>query len=203
MNDGRGLPPGVLLFDGFLDAPAQTALLEALRGVAAAAPPRRMETPNGRRMSVAMTSAGRVGWVADRSGYRYEPRQPSGAPWPPIPEQALAIWRAVSGWAEPPDCLLLNHYEAGAKMGLHRDADEGAFAAPVVSVSLGDPARFRLGGLRRRDPTRSFELRSGDVLVMGGASRLIWHGVDRIDFGVSPLLAQGGRLNLTMRVVRP
>lgn len=196
-------PPGLILHDGFLDAAAQAALVAALRAVAAAAPLRRMETPNGRRMSVAMTCAGRVGWVSDRRGYRYEPAQPSGAPWPPIPEEALAIWRAVSGWEGEPDCLLLNHYAEGARMGLHRDADEGEFAAPVVSVSLGDPARFRHGGLDRRDRTRSFRLRSGDVLVMGGPSRLIWHGVDRIDFGVSPLLAQGGRLNLTMRVVRP
>ncbi|QIE57162.1 alpha-ketoglutarate-dependent dioxygenase AlkB [Pikeienuella piscinae] len=195
------LPDGVTLHDGFLDAVAQIALVGALRTVAAVAPPRRMEAPNGRRMSVAMTSAGRVGWVTDRKGYRYEPRQMNGAPWPPIPAEALAIWRAVSGWDSDPDCLLLNHYAEGAKMGLHRDADEGEFAAPVVSVSLGDPARFRIGGLARRDSTKSFELRSGDVLVMGGASRLIWHGVDRIRYGVSPLLARGGRLNLTMRVV--
>lgn len=195
------LPDGVTLHDGFLDGAAQTSLIGALRVVAAAAPPRRMETPNGRRMSVAMTSAGRVGWVTDRKGYRYEPRQLTGAPWPPIPEEALAIWRRVSGWAADPDCLLVNHYAEGAKMGLHRDADEGEFAAPVVSVSLGDPARFRIGGLERRAPTKSFELRSGDVLVMGGVSRLVWHGVDRIRFGLSPLLAQGGRLNLTMRVV--
>lgn len=195
------LPDGVTLHDGFLDGAAQAALLDALRAVAADAPPRRMETPNGRRMSVAMTSAGRVGWVADRKGYRYAAKQPGGASWPPIPAEALAVWRGVSNWGADPDCLLLNHYTEKAKMGLHRDADEGEFAAPVVSVSLGDPARFRIGGLRRRDPTKSFELRSGDVLVMGGASRLIWHGVDRIRFGLSPLLAQGGRLNLTMRVV--
>lgn len=196
------LPEGLTLHHGFLDPPAQAALLGALRDAARIAPPRRMEVPGGRQMSVAMTSAGRLGWVSDRRGYRYEPLQPTGAPWPPIPEEALAIWRAVSGWAADPDCLLINHYAEGAKMGLHRDADEGEFAAPVISVSLGDPARFRIGGLERRDATRSFELISGDVLVMGGASRLIWHGVDRIRFGVSPLLAQGGRLNLTMRVVK-
>lgn len=196
------LPEGLVLHHGHLDGAAQAALLSALRETARAAPPRRMETRGGRRMSVAMTSAGRLGWVSDARGYRYEPRQPSGAPWPPIPEEALAIWRAVSGWPEPPDCLLLNHYGEGARMGLHQDRDENAYEAPVVSVSLGDPARFRFGGLERSERTRSFELLSGDVLVMGGPSRLIWHGVDRIRFGVSPLLEKGGRLNLTMRVVR-
>lgn len=196
------MPEGLQHFPAWLSHEAQQALVSSLRKVAAAAPPRRMETRGGKRMSVAMTCAGRVGWVSDRKGYRYEPAQPSGAPWPPIPEEALAIWRAVSGWDGTPDCLLLNHYAEGARMGLHQDADEGEFAAPVVSVSLGDPARFRYGGPERKDPTRSFELHSGDVLVMGGASRLIWHGVDRISFGISPLLAHGGRLNLTMRVVR-
>lgn len=196
------LPPGLRLLDGFLDAPAQAALRDALGEVARAAPPRRMEVPGGRLMSVAMTSAGRVGWVSDRSGYRYARAQPSGAPWPPVPAEALAVWRAVSGWPADPDCLLLNRYREGARMGLHRDADEKEFGAPVVSVSLGDPARFRFGGLARSDPTRSFELRSGDVLVMGGPARLIWHGVDRIGYGVSTLLEGGGRLNLTMRVVR-
>lgn len=197
-----GLPEGVTLHDGFLDPGAQAALVEDLRRVAEAAPPRRPVTPWGKEMSVAMTSAGRVGWVTDRKGYRYEPLQPDGAPWPPIPDAALGIWRAVSGWPDDPDCMLLNHYGEGAKMGLHRDADEGEFAAPVVSVSLGDPARFRIGGPTRKGPTAAIELRSGDVLVMGGASRLAYHGVDRIDYGASPLLPKGGRINLTMRVVR-
>jgi alkylated DNA repair protein (DNA oxidative demethylase) len=115
----------------------------------------------------------------------------------------LAVWRAVSGWGADPDCCLINWYAEGARMGLHRDADEGeaAFAAPVVSISLGDPARFRIGGPERRDPTRSFWLRSGDVLVMGGASRLAYHGVDRIAFGEGALLPGGGRINVTLRVV--
>ena len=159
-------------------------------------------TPWGKPMSVAMTSAGRVGWITDRKGYRYEPRHPSGAPWPPVPPTALDVWRAVSGWDGAPDCMLVNFYREGAKMGMHRDADENEWAAPVVSVSLGDPARFRMGGLARKDPTEAVELNSGDVLVMGGPARLAYHGVDRIRFGVSPLLAEGGRINLTMRVVR-
>lgn len=194
--------PGFTLHDRFLDETAQRALLAEVRAVAEAAPPIRPMTPWGKPMSVAMTSAGRVGWITDRKGYRYEPRHPSGAPWPPVPPTALEVWRAVSGWDGAPDCMLVNFYREGAKMGMHRDADENEWAAPVVSVSLGDPARFRMGGLARKDPTEAVELNSGDVLVMGGPARLAYHGVDRIRFGVSPLLAEGGRINLTMRVVR-
>ena len=202
MVNGRSIKPGFTLFDGFLDAQEQAALLEEIRAVVAAAPLVNPMTPWGKPMSVGMTSAGRVGWITDRKGYRYEPRHPSGAVWPPIPAAALRIWRTVSNWPEDPDCMLVNFYREGAKMGLHRDADEGLFDAPVVSVSLGDPARFRAGGLGRKDPTEALELRSGDVLVMGGPSRLAYHGVDRISFGVSPLLKDGGRINLTMRVVK-
>ena len=194
--------PGFTLHDRFLDETAQRALLDEVRAVAEAAPPIRPMTPWGKPMSVAMTSAGRVGWITDRKGYRYEPRHPSGAPWPPVPPAALEVWRAVSGWDGAPDCMLVNFYREGAKMGMHRDADENEWAAPVVSVSLGDPARFRMGGLARKDPTEAVELNSGDVLVMGGPARLAYHGVDRISFGVSPLLKEGGRINLTLRVVR-
>ncbi|MEM7525240.1 MAG: alpha-ketoglutarate-dependent dioxygenase AlkB [Pseudomonadota bacterium] len=196
------VPPGFTLHDGFLDLAAQRALVEAVREVARAAPMIRPVTPWGKPMSVAMTSAGRVGWVTDRKGYRYEPRHPEGAPWPPIPCGALAVWRAVSGWDADPDCCLVNFYREGAKMGLHRDEDEGEFAAPVVSISLGDAARFRMGGTARKDPTTAVRLSSGDVVVMGGPARLAYHGVDRIYFGDSPLLPDGGRLNLTLRVVR-
>lgn len=177
-------------------------MVEDLRGVVAAAPLFSPVTRWGKPMSVRMTSAGRLGWYTDRRGYRYEPRHPSGAAWPPIPESVLAVWRAVSGSPDDPDCCLVNFYREGAKMGLHRDADEDAYDAPVVSISLGDPARFRIGGLERGDPTASMELLSGDVVVLGGASRLAYHGVDRIRFGVSPLLKEGGRINLTLRVVR-
>ena len=193
---------GFVLHDGFLDGREQEELLGDIRAVAATAPLVRPMTPWGKPMSVAMTSAGRLGWITDRKGYRYEPRHPNGAPWPPIPESALKIWRAVSGWQGDPDCMLVNFYREGAKMGMHRDADENEWNAPVVSVSLGDPARFRMGGLNRKDPTEAVELNSGDVLVMGGPARLAYHGVDRIRFGVSPLLKEGGRINLTMRVVR-
>jgi alkylated DNA repair protein (DNA oxidative demethylase) len=155
-------------------------------------------------MSVRMTAAGRLGWIIDRGRYRYSPVQPgSGAPWPPIPDGVLSIWRALSCWREDPNSLLVNWYGEGARMSLHRDADEGAFDAPVVSVSLGDPAVFRVGGLVRSDPTRSILLESGDVAVLGGAARLVYHGIDRLHFGASSLLPESGRINLTLRLVRP
>jgi alkylated DNA repair protein (DNA oxidative demethylase) len=153
-------------------------------------------------MSVRMTGAGRVGWVTDRKGYRYAPRHPSGREWPPIPEPVLAIWRSVTGLDRDPDCCLINFYGEGARMGLHQDRDEGDFSWPVVSVSLGDDALFRMGGPDRSDPTRSHWLSSGDVVVMGGPARLAWHGVDRVRHGSSRLLPQGGRINLTLRVVQ-
>jgi alkylated DNA repair protein (DNA oxidative demethylase) len=153
-------------------------------------------------MSVRMTSAGRVGWVIDRGRYGYAPRHPqTGEPWPPIPAAALAVWRSVSGLPADPDCLLVNLYGPGARMGLHRDADEGAFDAPVVSVSLGDPAVFRVGGLGRRDPTASARLRSGDVAVMGGRARLAYHGIDRVLSGGARPAPGVARINLTFRVV--
>lgn len=193
--------PGFTLFDGFLDHAAQEAMLQDVRTIVSAAPLVRPMTPWGKPMSVGMTSAGRLGWVTGKGGYTYSPRHESGLPWPPIPDSILNVWRAVSGWRGTPDCCLVNFYREGAKMGLHRDADEGTFDAPVVSISLGDPARFRMGGLARKDKTQAVTLNSGDVMVMGGPSRLAYHGVDRIMFGQSPLLKDGGRINLTLRVV--
>jgi alkylated DNA repair protein (DNA oxidative demethylase) len=193
---------GVTIWKGWLDRPAQEALVAAIRDVAAAAPLRRYTTAWGKPMTVRMTAAGRLGWVIDRGRYRYSATQPeTGAPWPRIPDAALAVWRALSGWPEDPDSLLVNWYGEGARMGLHRDSDEGDFAAPVVSVSLGDPATFRVGGLDRKDPTTSMLLESGDVAILGGAARLAYHGVDRIRFGGSTLLPHGGRINMTLRVV--
>ena len=193
---------GFEIHDGWLSREAQEALVEEVRAVVRAAPMTSPVTPWGKPMSVAMTSAGRVGWITDKRGYRYEPFTASGTLWPPIPPTALEVWRAVSGWPDDPDCCLVNFYREGAKMGLHQDKDEGTFTAPVVSISLGDDARFRLGGIERTAPTRAFDLRSGDVTVMGSAARLAFHGVDRIKFGTSLLLEQGGRINLTMRVVK-
>ena len=193
---------GAVLYPGLLDPAAQAALVEDLRAVAAAAPFVRPVTPRGQPMSVRMTAAGRLGWVSDRKGYRYAPRHPgTGAPWPPIPAAVLALWRQVTGLRREPDCCLVNYYGEGARMGLHQDRDEADFSFPVVSISLGDSARFRIGGVERGGPTESAMLHSGDVLVMGGAARLAHHGIDRIAFGSSTLLPQGGRINLTLRVV--
>ena len=193
---------GFSLHRAMLPVPAQHAMLDDLRRVIAAAPLMRFTTAWGKPMSVRMTSAGRLGWMIDRGRYRYASRHPeTGAPWPPIPDSVLKIWRAVSGWPDDPDCCLINWYGEGTRMGLHQDKDEGDFAAPVVSISLGDPARFRMGGTDRKGPTESTMLHSGDVVVMGGAARLAYHGIDRVMFGEGTLLPEGGRINLTLRVV--
>ncbi|WP_395542618.1 alpha-ketoglutarate-dependent dioxygenase AlkB family protein [Neotabrizicola sp. sgz301269] len=192
---------GVRLWPGWLDRPAQEAMVADIRAVVAAAPLVAPVTPGGRQMSVRMTAAGRLGWVTDRKGYRYDPQHPQGTDWPPIPASVLAVWRALTGLARDPDCCLVNFYGEGARMGLHQDRDEGDFSFPVLSISLGDEALFRIGGVERSDPTQSVWLRSGDVLLMGGPARLAWHGIDRLRPGSSTLLPKGGRLNLTLRVV--
>ncbi len=172
-----------------------------IRAVAAAAPMESPITPGGRKMSVRMTSAGSCGWTSDQAGYRYARQQVNGTPWPAIPASVLGIWQAYSGVARAPECCLVNFYGKAAKMGLHQDKDEGGYDWPVVSISLGDDALFRMGGLERGDPTASVWLSSGDVVVMGGAARLAYHGIDRIKFGSSRLLPSGGRVNITLRVV--
>lgn len=181
----------------------QRSLLRDLRTVIATAPLVQPVTAWGKPMSVRMTSAGRVGWVIDRGRYRYSATHPeTNTAWPAIPDSVLAVWRAVSDWDGDPDSCLINWYAEGARMGLHQDKDEGNFEAPVVSISLGDPARFRMGGTERGGPTQSTVLDSGDVVVMGGAARLAYHGVDRVMFGQGDLLPDGGRINLTLRVVQ-
>ncbi|RME15815.1 MAG: alpha-ketoglutarate-dependent dioxygenase AlkB [Alphaproteobacteria bacterium] len=192
---------GVPIWKGFLDEAAQRALLGEVRQVVRAAPMFSPRTPGGKPLSVQMTSAGRYGWYSDRQGYRYLPHHPSGTPWPEIPPEALDIWRTLFPAARAPDCCLVNLYRDGARMGLHQDRDEADFSQPVLSISLGDAALFRIGGPERRGPTRSVWLESGDVLALTGPSRLAFHGIDRIRFGSSRLLAGGGRLNLTLRVV--
>jgi len=193
---------GFSLHRAMLSPSAQRAMLEDLRNVIAAAPLMRFTTAWGKPMSVRMTSAGRLGWVIDRGRYRYAGLHPeTERTWPPIPDSVLQVWHAVSGWADDPDCCLINWYGEDAKMGLHQDKDEGRFEAPVVSISLGDPARFRMGGQDRKGPTQSTVLNSGDVVVMGGAARLAYHGIDRVVFGEGTLLPDGGRINLTLRVV--
>ncbi|MBY6049499.1 alpha-ketoglutarate-dependent dioxygenase AlkB family protein [Vannielia litorea] len=192
---------GIRLYPGLIDRPAQDAMVAALRRVAEAAPLFHPETRFGKKMSVKMTSAGAFGWVSDRRGYRYEPRHPSGVAWPPIPPEVRAIWQQVSGVDRAPECCLVNYYAESARMGLHQDIDESDFSMPVVSISLGDDALFRVGGLFRSDPTASTWLHSGDVCVLAGEARRAFHGIDRLKPGTSTLLPQGGRLNVTLRVV--
>lgn len=196
-------PEGFRLLPGYFDRAAQEALVAVLRTVATAAPLYRPEMPRtGKPFSVRMTNCGSLGWVSDRAGYRYQPTHPvTGAAWPPIPDALLALWQAIAAYPHPPEACLVNVYDAAARMGLHRDEDEAEMAAPVVSVSLGDTCLFRLGGLERTSPTRSFRLASGDVMVLGDAARLAYHGVDRLYAGSSTLLSQGGRINLTLRRV--
>ncbi|WOI55990.1 alpha-ketoglutarate-dependent dioxygenase AlkB [Palleronia sp. LCG004] len=191
---------GVAIHRGFLGPEAQAAAVDALRQVAAAAPFLRPETSRGKKMSVRMTSAGQVGWISDRRGYRYDAAHPAGTEWPPIPDVFLDLWAEVAECKRPPDTCLVNFYGEGARMGLHQDRDEASTDFPVVSLSLGDDALFRVGGLERRDPTRSIWLGSGDVAVLGGAARMVYHGIDRIRFGSSNLLPEGGRINVTLRV---
>jgi alkylated DNA repair protein (DNA oxidative demethylase) len=189
---------------GKLDAAEQVRLLGALRAVMAEAP---LFTPtmprSGKPMSVRMTNCGPLGWVTDKDrGYRYQAAHPlTGKPWPAMPQALLDLWAEVARYSAPPEACLINYYAASAKMGLHQDRDEADFAAPVLSVSLGDSAIFRVGGPARKDPTRAFELKSGDVVVLAGKDRLAFHGIDRILPGTSSLLSEGGRINLTLRRV--
>lgn len=192
---------GIVVHQEHLMADEQAALVEQVRRCVRAAPLYRPETRTGRKMSVRMTSAGTFGWISDRKGYRYDRAHPDGQDWPPMPPMALDIWRAVSGVARDPQSCLINFYDADAKMGLHQDRDEGDFDMPVVSVSLGDEALFRVGGTERGGKTQSIWLKSGDVTVLAGDARLNFHGIDRIRAGSSTLLPKGGRINLTMRVV--
>ena len=198
------LPNGVRHMPGYLARPVQEALVEEIRRVVQAAPLYVPSMPRtGKEMSVRMTNCGALGWVTDKErGYRYQPTHPvTGEPWPPIPEALLQLWREVSVYPHPPEACLVNFYTADAKMGLHQDRDEKDFAAPVVSVSLGDDCLFRVGQTTREGGTKSFRLRSGDVVVLGGEGRLAFHGVDRIYPATSALLKNGGRINLTLRRV--
>ena len=195
--------PGVDFFPKYFDRAAQEALRDAIRAVLAQAPLFRARMPRtGKPFSVRMSNCGPLGWVSDEAGYRYQPNHPeTGRLWPPIPEVLLAAWADLAPAAPPPEACLINFYDAAARMGLHQDRDEQALSAPVVSLSLGDPAIFRIGGPARNAPTRSFRIESGDALTFGGPARLAFHGVDRIVAGGSTLLANGGRINLTLRRV--
>ena len=196
------LAPGAAVLRGFA-LPFVPRLLEDAAAVAARAPWRYLETPGGYRMSVAMTNCGALGWVSDRSGYRYAPRDPlGGAPWPPLPASFLELAAQAAAQAGfdgfVPDACLMNRYEPGARLSLHQDRDERDHGAPIVSVSLGLPAVFLFGGPRRADPTRRVPLAHGDVVVWGGPARLFHHGVLALKPGAHPLLG-AQRLNLTLR----
>ncbi|MGC2775279.1 MAG: DNA oxidative demethylase AlkB [Bradyrhizobium sp.] len=199
------LAPGAVLLRG-LARPYDSTLIAAIDAIAAQAPFRRMVTPGGHQMSVAMTSCGSLGWVTDRSGYRYDPLDPeSGRPWPAMPPPLRQLaGRAASeaGFADfAPDACLINRYEPGAKMSLHQDRDEQDLDAPIVSVSLGLPATFLFGGLKRSDRTQRYRLTHGDVVVWGGPARLAFHGVAPLADGEHALLGRQ-RVNLTFRRAR-
>lgn len=221
--------PGFRHLPSYFEPAAQRRLLAAVLRVISAGPlytPRMPKT--GRPMSVRMTNCGALGWVTDQArGYRYQAEHPeTGRAWPSIPLELMELWQAVAPTPALPEACLVNYYSADAKLGLHQDMDEDDRSAPVVSVSLGDDAWFRVGGLSRKDPTERLLLRSGDVVVLGGAARMAFHGVDRILPGTSDLLAgsgldggsggpsatplldgliapraAGGRINLTLRRV--
>jgi alkylated DNA repair protein (DNA oxidative demethylase) len=200
------VPGGFRHLPAHLGAAEQALLLADVREVIRRAPLFVPTMPgSGRPFSVRMSNCGALGWVSDRlGGYRYQPQHPqTRQAWPAMPSRLLALWDEVAGGAPRPEACLINYYAPGAKMGTHRDNDEENKAAPVISVSLGDDAIFHVGGLARTDPKHRLVLRSGDVLVLGGAARLAYHGIDRIAPGTSALLAEGGRLNLTLRRVRP
>lgn len=196
---------GFHIYPGYLDRKAQMALVTLLRGLVADNPFYVPQMPrSGKPMSVRMTNLGKLGWVTDKTGYRYQPLHPeTSRPWPAMPAQLLELWQALAQYPHPPEACLLNYYTGKARMGLHQDKDEIDLDAPVLSVSLGDTAVFRMGGHSRKDPTRSFKLLSGDVMVMGGPARMNFHGVDRVLPATSTLLKDGGRLNLTLRRVNP
>ena len=173
---------GLRFYPDHFSREAQMAVLAVLRGVLAEAPLFTPRMPkSGRPMSVGMSNCGPLGWISDERGYRYESLHPATRqPWPAIPDILLQLWDQVARYPCAPEACLINYYGPNAKMGLHQDRDELEFDAPVISISLGNSCLFRLGGRARSEPTRSIRLSSGDVLVLGGTSRLAFHGVDRI-----------------------
>ena len=190
---------GFRLWPGALDAAAQADLVAEVFARLDQAPLYRPITPGGRPFSVRMSNFGPLGWVSDRSGYRYQATHPeTGRPWPAIPQVLLDLWDVTAGWPEPPDACLVNLYREGAKMGLHQDKDEADLGAPVLSVSLGDTAMFRIGAAEG-GRTTMLKLESGDVCALTGSARLARHGIDRVLEGSSRLIPGGGRLNLTLR----
>ncbi|MGV0910996.1 alpha-ketoglutarate-dependent dioxygenase AlkB family protein [Martelella sp. FOR1707] len=201
MND---LPEGFRYLPDYLDRAAQEALVGEIRAVVADAPLYVPTMPRtGKPMSVRMTNCGALGWVTDKQrGYRYQETHPvTGRPWPPMPASLLNLWDTLADYERPPEACLVNFYDESAKMGLHQDSDEADFNAPVLSVSLGDTCLFRVGGTERGGKTVSLKLKSGDIVLLAGKSRLAFHGVTRTYPGTSTLLKNGGRINLTLRRV--
>jgi DNA oxidative demethylase len=196
---------GAVLLRGFARS-FEADVIAALRDIAAQAPFRHMHTPGGHQMSVAMSNCGSFGWVTDRTGYRYDPNDPeTGTPWPAMPPSFRALAgqaAAAAGFEEfSPEVCLINRYAPGARMSLHQDKDELDLGAPIVSVSLGLPAIFLFGGLKRSDKTRRFRLEHGDVVVWGGPARLVFHGVAPLADGEHALMGRQ-RINLTFRKAR-
>ena len=197
---------GIRHIPDHIDRTSQEKLVEIIRGIAAEAPLYVPTLPKtGKPMSVRMTNCGSLGWVTDRDrGYRYQATHPAtGKPWPAIPPELLDLWQTLAGYEKPPEACLINFYSDDARMSLHQDRDEMDLEAPVLSISLGNTCLFRVGGLDRKDPTGSFRLSSGDIVLLAGEGRLAFHGVDRIYPATSTLLKNGGRINLTLRRVNP
>jgi alkylated DNA repair protein (DNA oxidative demethylase) len=202
------IAPGVTLWREKLSPVEQKTLLEDVMARLKAAPLYRPVMPGtGKPFSAEESNFGPLGWVSDKAGYRYQPTHPvTGMPWPAIPAALLALWDEIAR-LPPPQCCLVNLYREGAKMGLHQDRDEGDAEAPVIGVSLGDAALFRIGGRfengkwGRGGKTIGVTLASGDVIAFGGPARLAYHGIDRIKPGTSRLIPCGGRLSLTLRHV--
>jgi alkylated DNA repair protein (DNA oxidative demethylase) len=197
--------PGVALWPGYFDRRGQASLVADIFSRALDAPFYRPRMPRtGRPFSVEETNFGSLGWVSDETGYRYEKTHPlTRRPWPPMPLILERLWFSLTGCCAGPECCLANLYRGRARMGLHQDRDEAELHAPVLSVSLGDNAVFRIGGTTRGAQSRGFMLKSGDVLVFGGPARLAFHGIDRVLEKSSRLVPGGGRLNLTLRRVAP
>jgi len=192
--------PGFDLWPGLLDPKAQNDLTRLALAACDVAPPAHYETAYGKAMSVTMSSFGPLGWTSDKTGYRYADRHPgTGRPWPAMPRALLDLWAELGDPGTPPDSALINLYRGDARMGLHQDRDEADPRFPVLSISLGDTAVFRIGGTSRKDPTKSLRLSSGDVCRLSGPARLAFHGVDRILPGSSSLVPGGGRVNITLR----